>query len=119
MSKQRVSYTALLISEQGLQVPHLRTLSVVFGSQCEALPRLLPVLTPTKSTTAIFPDLQEALFLFSGTGELECTDEHYTLLHNFVLAREGALTRLSIPCMKNMDILHPLKDRIAHFEVRF
>ena len=117
MSKKQWSSTALLTSEQGLQIPHLRTLCVIFTGQCEALPRLLPVLTPTKSTTAIFPDLQEALFLFSRFEEPECTDEHYGLLHNFVLARKGSLTRLSISRMKNMDILHPLKDHVAHFEV--
>ena len=79
--------------------------------------RLLSVLTPTESTGAIFPDLQHAVFLYTGYCQLECTDERYKLLRDFVLARKGVLTRLSIPPMENMDVLHPLKDHIAHFEV--
>ena len=51
---------------------------------------------------------------------LECTNEDYELLRDFVLPRNGTLTRLlAIPRMKNMDILHPLYDHISLFEVRF
>jgi len=50
---------------------------------------------------------------------MECINEHYELLRDFVLPRKGTLTRLAIPRMKNMDILDPLYDHISHFEVRF
>jgi len=65
------------------------------------------------------PDLHEVLFSRPGSEAPECTNEHYTRLRDFVSARKGTLTRLGIPRMKNMDILEPLKDHVAQFEVRF
>jgi len=103
-------------------VPRLRSLYFVEGPRPDIWLNLLPVLTPTKSTTAILPDLHEVLFsrLGSEVPEApECTDEHYTRLRDFVSARKGTLTRLGIPRMKNMEILEPLKDHVAQFEVRF
>jgi hypothetical protein len=99
----------------------LKTLHFIFiaGRGHDGWLRLLPVLTPTKSTTTIFPNLQDAVFSCIGGPPLEYTDEHYKLLRDFVLARNGVLSRLSIPPMENMDILDPLKDHIAHFEVCF
>ena len=99
-------------------MPRLRSLYFV-GLGSDIWPTLLLVLTPTKSTPAILPDLRELLFLPSGSEVPECTDEHYTLLRDFVSARKGTLTRLGIPRVKNMDILQPLKDHVALFEVRF
>jgi len=65
----------------------------------------------------MFPYLHDAVFSHTGRSRLECTDEHYKLLRDFVLARKGVLTHLSIPPVENMDVLRPLKDHIAHFEV--
>jgi len=48
---------------------------------------------------------------------MQCTDELHELFYNFVLARTGTLTRMSIPPMKNVEALYPLKDYIARFEV--
>jgi len=108
-----------LFQSLALHVPHLKTLHFVFDARRghDGWLRLLPVLTPTQSTTAIFPNLQDAVFSGTGWCPLECTNEHYKLLRDFVLARKGVLSHLSIPPMENMDILHLLKDHIAHFEV--
>ena len=96
-------------------MPNLRTLGFVFGlrRRYDTLPGLLRILAP------ILPDLHEVLFLTSVTKELECTDELCDLFRNFVLARTGTLTRMSIPRMKNVEVLYPLKDYVARFEVRF
>jgi len=94
-------------------MPNLRTLGFVLGRRYEALQEFLRILTP------ILPDLHEVLILTSETKELECTDQLHELFHNFVLARTGTLTRMSIPRMKNVEVLHPLKDYIPRFEVRF
>ena len=72
-----------------------------------------------ESTTAILPGLREILFSRSGREVPECTNEHYTRLRDFVSARNGTLTRLGIPRMRNMDLLQPLKDHVPQFEVRF
>jgi hypothetical protein len=41
----------------------------------------------------------------------------YNLLRGFVLKRKGTLARLSIPPIRNMSILNPLRDHIARSEV--
>ena len=85
-------------------MPRLRGLYFVVNSRPDIWLTLLAVLTPTKSTTVILPDLHEVLFPRSGNQVSECTDEHYTRLRDFVSARKGTLTRLGIPRMKNMEI---------------
>ena len=101
-------------------MPRLRCLCFVGDTDPDSWLTLLSVLTPTESTTAILPGLREILFSRSGSEEVpECTNEHYTQLRDFVSARKGTLTRLGIPRMENMDILEPLKDHVAQFEVRF
>jgi len=105
-----------LFQSLALQVPHLKAFYFVAHSQRGEWLRLLPVLTPTESTTAIFPGLQDVVFSYAGGGRLKCTNKRYKLLRDFVLARKGVLTRLSIPPVKNMDVLQPIKDHIAHFE---
>jgi hypothetical protein len=101
-------------------VPHLRSLYFFVSRRREAAwATPLSVLTPDRSTTAvIFPDLQEVTILYIGGKKLKCANEHYKLLRDFVLPRKSTLTRLAIPRMENMDILHPLYDHISHFEVR-
>jgi hypothetical protein len=94
-------------------MPNLRTLGFVLGRRYDALQGLLRILTH------ILPDLHEVLFLTSETEELECTDQLHELFHNFVLARAGTLTRMSIPRMKNVEGLYSLKDYIPRFEVRY
>ena len=67
----------------------------------------------------IFPELQEAVFLAPPHDKLRYTDEHYNTLYHLILAREGILTRLSIPAIRNMEILDPLKNHITRLEVCF
>lgn len=76
---------------------------------------ILPILT--NPTAIIFPGLQAAVFLVKSRWEEMCTCKDYNLLREFVLARQGTLTRLSIPPVKNMDILIPLRDHIDCLEV--
>jgi hypothetical protein len=80
---------------------------------------ILPILTPSESATANFPSLQEVEFLVRLNVTAECSDEELELLHDFVLARKGTLTRLAIPPINDMDILNPLRAHIAHLEVCF
>jgi len=110
--------TSVLTSEQGQQVPHLRALYSFNDSNYRTWPTVLPVLTPTESTAIIFPDLQEIVFLINSDSSRRCSDEDYNLLRDFVLARRGTLTRLSIPPIWNANILNPLRDLVA-LEVRF
>jgi len=101
-------------------VPHLRTFYFLVRRGESSWTTLLSVLTPDTSTAAvIFPELQEVTFSYIGNDKLECNNEHYELLRDFLLPRKGTLTRLAIPRMENMDILDPLNDHISHFEVRF
>jgi len=110
--------TSVLTSEQGQQVPHLRALYSFNDFDFRTWETVLPVLTPTESTAVIFPDLQELVFLISSDSAHYCSDEHYNLLRDFVLARGGTLTRLSIPPISNANILNPLREH-ACLEVRF
>jgi hypothetical protein len=100
-------------------VPGLKTLYSFNDFNERTWPTILPVLTPTEPTSVIFPDLQEVVFVIESEFGLECTDENYNLLRDFVLARQGTLTRLSIPPISNKDILNPLRDHITCLEVRF
>jgi hypothetical protein len=98
-------------------VPDLRILYSIDEFRTPTWPTILPVLTPTEPTNAIFPSLQGVVFL--ANHGLECTDELYKLPRDFVIARKGTLNHLSISGIKYMDILNPLRDHIARLEVRF
>ena len=118
MSTELERHTLVLTFEQGQQVPGLRSIHFINDSPTPTplWSAILPAFIPTGSTAAIFPDLQVVVFLVHKTwNKLERTDEH--LLRDFGLARAGTLTRLSIPPMRNMEILTSLRDYIPHLEV--
>jgi len=101
-------------------MPELRSLYFINSFYYTPWPTILPILTPSESTAVIFPDLQEVVFLtYHSDPYLECLDGHYELLHDFLLARGETLTRLSIPPVKNGDVLNPLRDHTPPLEVRF
>ena len=101
-------------------MPELRSLCFISSVYYPPWPTILPVLTPSESRAVIFPDLQEVAFLTDHSNpDLECFDRHYEVLHDFLLARGETLTRLSIPPVKNGDMLNPLRDHTPPLEVRF
>ena len=82
-------------------------------------PIVLPVLTRTESTAAIFPGLYEVVFLVDSNNVSWCGNGDYDLLREFLLARKGTLSRLSIPPVSNVHILNSLRDHNPRLEVCF
>jgi len=100
-------------------MPELRSLHFITSFYHSPWPKILPILTPSESRAVIFPDLQDVVFLTGHSDpDVECSDGHYELVHDFLLARGGTLTRLSIPPVKNGDVINPLRDHAPPLEVR-
>ena len=100
-------------------MPELRSLYFI-NAYYSPWPTILPILTPSESRAIIFPDLQEVVFLtHHSDSDLECFDGPCELLRDFLLARRETLARLSIPPVKNGDVLNPLRDHTPPLEVRF
>jgi len=102
---------AALLQSLGQRMPELRSLYFINSFYHSPWPTILPILTPYESRAVIFPDLQEVVFLTDGSDpDVECFDGHYELLRDFLLARGETLAQLSIPRVKNGDVLNPLRD---------